>query len=141
MIVIAPPVTGTRESAGTDDFEAATRGTWIVRESGSGSRDAAEALLAQAGIQPRSTMEVSSNEAIVQCVASGIGFGVVPRICARDQLSLGRLRMLVSGSAPVLRQFYRMRLPHRPVSQSALAFEALLARETAVADTARPRPD
>ncbi|MCK9260926.1 MAG: LysR family transcriptional regulator [Azoarcus sp.] len=137
MIVIAPPLDRANDTPATDELETAARGTWIVRESGSGSRDAADEMLARAGIAPPSTMEVSSNEAIVQCVASGIGFGVVPRICARDQLALGRLRMLASGSGPVLRQFYRMRLPHRPVSQSALAFEALLARETAVADAIR----
>lgn len=122
MIVIAP-----REAGGRADGDTPAQRTWILRERGSGSREATERLLEKAGIHAPPTIEVFSNEAVVQSVASGIGLGVVPRICARDQLALGRVRKLNVGTGPIKRQLYRMRLPHRPVSQSALAFEGLLA--------------
>lgn len=135
MIVIAPRTQGEDGRPGEDAAEPPASRTWILRERGSGSRDAAERLLEQAGIHTPRTMEVFSNEAIVQAVASGIGLGVVPRICARDQLALGRVRKFNVGTGPISRQLYRMRLPHRPVSQSALVFEGLLA---ASADAAAP---
>lgn len=123
MIVVAP-----REAPGEAVAGAApeTR-TWVMRERGSGSRAAAERILAEAGVMAPQVVEVGSNEAIVQAVAAGIGLGLVPRICARDQLALGRVRRYALGGGPYTRQLYRMRLPQRPVSQSALAFEALLA--------------
>lgn len=128
MIVIAPR---TAEAATTADEGAPAQRTWILRERGSGSREATERLLEKAGIHAPPTIEVFSNEAVVQAVASGIGLGVVPRICARDQLALGRVRKLNVDTGPITRQLYRMRLPHRPVSQSALAFEGLLAAPAA----------
>jgi DNA-binding transcriptional LysR family regulator len=101
--------------------------TWIMRERGSGSRDATEAFLLRIGTTAGTIIEVGSNEAIVQAVGAGLGVGVVPRICARDALALGRVRRHVPNTGPVQRQLYRLRLPHRPVSPAALAFEALLA--------------
>lgn len=100
---------------------------WVVRERGSGSRDATEALLADLGVGQPKTIEVGSNEAIVQTVASGMGLGLVPRICAWDQLQLRRVRQVAIGKPAIRRQLYRVRLPHRTVSQAAIAFEALLA--------------
>ncbi|MDX5409360.1 MAG: LysR family transcriptional regulator [Thauera sp.] len=99
---------------------------WVVRERGSGSREATDSILAGLGIAAPQTIEVGSNEAIVQTVAAGAGLGLVPRICARDQLALGRVRRVLPQKGPLLRQLYRMRLPQRPVSHAALAFEALL---------------
>lgn len=126
MIVISP-----REAllpvAGDEAEPWGPQTTWIVRERGSGSRDATEALLRRIGAESAEIIEVGSNEAIVQAVAAGIGCGVVPRICARDALALGRVRRHVPVSGPIERVLYRLRLPHRPVSPAALAFEALLA--------------
>lgn len=99
---------------------------WVVRERGSGSREATDSILASLGIAAPRTIEVGSNEAIVQTVAAGAGLGLVPRICARDQLALGRVRRVLPQKGPLLRQLYRMRLPQRPISHAALAFEALL---------------
>jgi len=134
MIVISP-----RELPQISATDPATFGdgaTWIMRERGSGSRDATEALLRQLGIRAGDVIEVGSNEAIVQAVAAGIGLGVVPRICARDPLALGRVRRHVPATGPIRRQLYRLRLPQRPVSPAALAFEALLAMPDTVAESA-----
>lgn len=102
---------------------------WIMREPGSGSREATEALLQELGTSNPRVIEVGSNEAIVQTVSSGIGLGVVPRICARDQLKLGRIKQVDLGKPSIRRQLYRIRLQHRMVSQVAIAFEALLANQ------------
>lgn len=125
MIVVVPRDQGlSADRVVATDVLAAQ--TWIVRERGSGSREATDAVLAGLGIVAPRTLEVGSNEAIVQTVAAGTGFGLVPRICARDQLALGRVRRIMPGQGPIRRQLFRMRLPQRPVSHAALAFEALL---------------
>ncbi|OYW19535.1 MAG: LysR family transcriptional regulator, partial [Burkholderiales bacterium 12-64-5] len=89
MVIIAPrdaelPTGGALRPADLADH------SWIVRERGSGSRAATDRVLDEMGLTPARTIEVGSNEAIVQTVAAGRGLGMVPRICARDQLALGR---------------------------------------------------
>ena len=101
---------------------------WVLREPGSGSREVAERSLARLGIEMRQTLEVGSNEAIVQTVAAGLGIGIVPAICAQDAIALGRIASLKIKGEDIQRELYRLRLPRRPVSQVALAFEALLAQ-------------
>ncbi len=128
MIVLSPRGDSDSERTLTDSGSFGQGATWIMRERGSGSRDATQTLLNRIGIVPGDLIEVGSNEAIVQAIAAGIGLGVVPRICARDALALGRVRRYVPGCGPIRRALYRLRLPHRPVSPSALAFEALLAQ-------------
>lgn len=51
----------------------------ILREKGSGTRLAIDALFAGAGLKPRVRLELGSNEAIKQSVAGGMGVGVVSR--------------------------------------------------------------
>lgn len=99
---------------------------WILREQGSGSRNVAEQLLLNMGIQMQRTLEMNSNEAIIQAVAAGCGVGIVPKITARDQLALRRVKRFALGSGKMERPLFRLRLPHRPLSNAALAFEALL---------------
>lgn len=99
---------------------------WILREQGSGSRNVAEQLLQNMGIQAQRTLEMNSNEAIIQAVAAGCGVGIVPKITARDQLALRRVKRFALGSGKMERPLFRLRLPHRPLSNAALAFEALL---------------
>lgn len=101
---------------------------WVVREHGSGSREATEALLRDLGTPPPQIIEVGSNEAIVQTVSSGIGLGLVPHVCARDQLQLGKVKQVDIGKPPIQRQLYRVRLPHRTISQAGIAFEAMLSQ-------------
>lgn len=105
--------------------------TWVLREMGSGSRAVSERLLSNMGIRTPQFIEVNSNEAIVQMVANGVGLGIVPRICARDQIALGRVQRISLPIGQMKRTLYRLRLPLRPVSAAALAFEGMLGTQTA----------
>ncbi|WP_138516190.1 LysR family transcriptional regulator [Limnobacter alexandrii] len=120
MVAIAPSF---ENSARKRDLE---QQVWILREQGSGSRNVAEQLLMNKGIQTLRTLEMNSNEAIIQAVAAGCGVGIVPKITARDQLALRRVKRFALGSGKMERPLFRLRLPHRPLSNAALAFEALL---------------
>ena len=120
MVAIAPSL---ENSARKRELE---QQVWILREQGSGSRNVAEQLLLNMGIQAQRTLEMNSNEAIIQAVAAGCGVGIVPKITARDQLALRRVKRFALGSGKMERPLFRLRLPHRPLSNAALAFEALL---------------
>lgn len=120
MVAIAPSL---ENSARKRELE---QQMWILREQGSGSRNVAEQLLQNMGIQAQRTLEMNSNEAIIQAVAAGCGVGIVPKITARDQLALRRVKRFALGSGKMERPLFRLRLPHRPLSNAALAFEALL---------------
>lgn len=120
MVAIAPSF---ENSTRKRDLE---QQVWILREQGSGSRNVAEQLLMNKGIQTLRTLEMNSNEAIIQAVAAGCGVGIVPKITARDQLALRRVKRFALGSGKMERPLFRLRLPHRPLSNAALAFEALL---------------
>jgi DNA-binding transcriptional LysR family regulator len=137
MIVVAPGRAGPARSKALKPAALAGE-VWVLRERGSGSREVTDAVLAGFGITAPRTIEVGSNEAVVQTVAAGMGLGLVPRICARDQLALGRVRELRFESGPIRRQLHRVRLPQRPVSQAALAFEAMIAADGAATNAGAP---
>jgi DNA-binding transcriptional LysR family regulator len=125
MVIVAP-----RDSQhGSKPLEPAklNHRTWILRERGSGSREVVERELSRLGIAIGRLQEVGSNEAIVQSVVAGLGLGMVPRVCAEDQLALGKVVELKLAGGDLTRELYRLRLPRRPISQVALAFEALIA--------------
>jgi DNA-binding transcriptional LysR family regulator len=99
---------------------------WLLREPGSGSRSVVEAEMRRLGIQAARTLEAGSNEIIVQMAAAGLGLGLVPEAAAADAIALGRVQSIEIAEGEILRDLYRLRLPRRPVSQGALAFEALI---------------
>ena len=99
---------------------------FVVREPGSGTREVAERVLAEAGIAPRRTLEVGSTEAIKQLVAAGLGVAIVSRVAAADQIALGGLRALPMEGGDPSRMLNRLRLRGRRPSPAAMAFEQLL---------------
>lgn len=111
-----------------------------MREPGSGTRDVAQRLLHEAGIDVRETLEVGSNGAVVQCVAAGVGITLISLEAARDQLELGRVATIdIPGFHP-RRPLYRARMRDRPMSAAAQAFDAIacLAPDGAAARPTRP---
>ncbi|KAF7600857.1 MAG: LysR family transcriptional regulator [Candidatus Dactylopiibacterium carminicum] len=99
---------------------------WLLREPGSGSRGVVEHELARLGIQPARTLEAGGNEILVQMAAAGLGVAMVPEAAAADAIALGRVTNIPLRSGEISRELFRLRLPRRPVSQGALAFEAMI---------------
>jgi len=99
---------------------------WLMREPGSGSRSVMETEIARLGIAPVRTLEAGSNEIIVQMAAAGLGIGMVPEVAAADAIALGRIQSVELVEGEINRELFRLRLPRRPISQSALAFEAMI---------------
>lgn len=97
---------------------------WIMREKGSGTRSAFEALLINLGIEPQSlsvVLELPSNEAAMAAVEAGLAATVVSSRAAQPHSSSGRLHV-ADFSMPV-RQFSML---HHAERHTTRALRAML---------------
>ncbi len=63
----------------------------ILTERGCSYRAVFEAMMNEAGVQPSSTLEFGSVEAIKKCVISGLGITLLPRVAVEVELAGGQL--------------------------------------------------
>jgi DNA-binding transcriptional LysR family regulator len=99
---------------------------WVLRERGSGTRSAFDALTLQHSVD-RDRLDVAlvlpSNEAVLVAVETGLGATLVSRSAASAALRGG---LLVEVDWPTLpRPFYLLRHRERYRSKAAIAFEAM----------------
>ena len=94
----------------------------IVRESGSGTRQAMEAFFRERGVEPRIDMEMGSNEAIKQAVVAGLGIGFISKHILGLELSAGRLVVLNVEGTPVMRRWFLVRQKGKGLSPALAAF-------------------
>jgi DNA-binding transcriptional LysR family regulator len=79
--------------------------TWLMREVGSGTRAACEALLATLDATPP-TLTLGSNGAVIAGAVAGLGVTLVSREAVRDQLAGGRLTELAVPHTPMHRPWH-----------------------------------
>ena len=79
--------------------------TWIVRESGSGTREATDKMFAKHGIIPDKIMEFGSTQIIKESVEAGLGISLLSHWAIRKELSLGTLKVLNIDGFPFTRTF------------------------------------
>jgi len=77
----------------------------ILREPGSATRALMEERLRQAGIRPRVSMELGSNEAIKRAVEMGMGVSVLSATIIKREAEAGLLRILRIREKGLTRQF------------------------------------
>ena len=77
--------------------------TWVLREAGSGTREAADRWLVQHLSHVDVELELGSNEAVKRAVASGIGLGCLSRLAVRDAIAQGWLAELATSLPPLRR--------------------------------------
>jgi DNA-binding transcriptional LysR family regulator len=90
----------------------------ILREQGSGTRDAIARILPHLGEQAAS-LRVSGNEAAKRCVQHGLGLAFLSRQAVATELAAGLFQVVELPGTPLRRTFYVVR--HRAVSPSAAA--------------------
>ncbi|WP_341990696.1 LysR family transcriptional regulator [Azorhizobium sp. AG788] len=98
----------------------------IVREAGSGTREVVGTALEACGIRPDRVMEVGSTEAIKQVVAAGLGIAMVSAAAAKDQIALGRLKVLSVEGLALRRPLYRLTITGHHLKFAAAAFEQFI---------------
>jgi DNA-binding transcriptional LysR family regulator len=100
-----------------------TRGAWVFREQGSGTREAFLAALSTQGVAPGAltiVLTLPSNEAVREAVIAGAGAACLsPLVCSRA-VQAGALAR--ANFALPARHFYAVRHPQRYFTQAARAF-------------------
>lgn len=121
LIVIAPPsheLVG-RKSLKPSDLDGQS---FVVREPGSGTRNALERFFGDNDIHPDKTMEMTGNEVIKQSVEAGIGLAIVSRHTVELELDVGRLVELKVAGLPIKRQWYIVHREGKRLSPMATEF-------------------
>jgi DNA-binding transcriptional LysR family regulator len=77
---------------------------WLVREAGSGTREATDQALLPILRSYRRTIELASSEAIRQAAALGLGLACISRWVAADMLASGALREVTTTLPAIIRQ-------------------------------------
>ncbi len=101
-------------------------GPLLLREPGSGTRESAERILRDAGVEPLAAMEMASNGALKRAVAGGLGVTVLSTYAVRLELQVGLLRPLRVAGFPVERMWHVTWTRERLLSPAAAAFRAFL---------------
>jgi DNA-binding transcriptional LysR family regulator len=99
---------------------------FILREPGSGTRQATERYFAKHKIRPATRMTLGSDETIKQAVAAGLGLAVLSRHVLTLDTASGPLRELDVQGFPLPRRWYVVHLKDKKLSPLARAFLTLL---------------
>lgn len=79
--------------------------TWLVREVGSGTREATERIIRELSIAPKEMMEFGSTQLIKESVESGLGISFLSHLTIRKELSMGLLKIVRVKGTPLKRDF------------------------------------
>ena len=103
--------------------------TFLVRESGSGTRSAMERFFATHKIKINKGMETDTTEAIKQAVQAGMGLGIMSQHTAELELETGRLKILDVQGFPIIRYWHVVNRKNKRLSGVANAFKEFLLKE------------
>lgn len=95
--------------------------TWLLREPGSGTRAATQALFTSVGIDPP-VLTIGSNSAIRECVRAGLGISLLSRDTVERELASGTLKVLDAPGTPLARNWHLVGLADRELPASAAEF-------------------
>jgi DNA-binding transcriptional LysR family regulator len=101
IVVVAAaghPLAGRR--VGTRQLNQAT---WVLRETGSGTREASDRWLISHLEQMEVELELGSNEAVKRVVAAGLGLGCLSRLAVKEAIVEGWLIELATALPPMQR--------------------------------------
>lgn len=110
--------------------------TFLMRETGSGTRATAERFFDAVGVTLQVGMELGSNSAIKQAVANDLGIAVVPGRSVDLEVTAGLLSILDVEGFPLLRHWHVVHRRTRHLPPAAAAFRDLLIGLNATPSTA-----
>ena len=102
-----------------DDLRLAS---WILREEGSGTRDAVQAVLVPYLGELRTGLVLGGSEAIKRAVSAGLGISCLSRLLVQDMLDRGTLVELATVLPPMSRPLYLVVHPERELSDAVASF-------------------
>jgi len=102
---------------------------FILRERGSGTRNAVERFFQQRGLKLNTSMEMSRNEAIKHAVMAGLGLGIVSLHTLEFELALNRIAILSVEGFPIMKEWYLVYRSGKRMSPIAHAFHDFVLNE------------
>lgn len=115
--------------------------TLLIRETGSGTRNALERFAQEQGVEFPRQIEMSSNETIKQAVMANMGIAFISAHTIGLELSVGRLVVLPVAGTPLIRQWRVVHRRDKRLLPAAELFRQFMRDEGAqlsVAQTATP---
>ena len=106
------------------NLKALRQATWLLREPGSGTREAVEQALRPHLVQLSEDIQVGSTEAIKQAVAEGLGLTCLSLTATRDVIALGKLKVLETTLPRLVRTLYLVHHRHKQLSEGLARFMA-----------------
>jgi DNA-binding transcriptional LysR family regulator len=96
LVIVASPAHPLAKAAkrGRLTAKQLSQSCWLLREPGSGTREAVEQALLPHLVNVQSTMTLGSSESIKNAVAEGLGLSCLSRYVVRDLAAAGRLSVL-----------------------------------------------
>lgn len=107
---------------------------FVLRESGSGTRQTLEENLQAAGEEIgslRVVAEMGSTEAIIQAIRAGLGVSILSRLAVEERLDFGTLATVAVEGLRLSREFFIVTHRARTLSPICQAFLAFLLEEAA----------
>lgn len=103
---------------------------FIMREQGSGTRDAILKLFDKHNISVKVKLELGSNEAIKQAISGGLGISILSEHCLISERILGELTILDVKHFPIKRRWFVCHLAGKKLSVIAETFLQYLLEES-----------
>jgi DNA-binding transcriptional LysR family regulator len=105
LLVVAPNHPVLQENGEFISPVRLTKANWLLRERGSGTREALEQALLPYIAQLKSSLEFNDHEAIKQSAVQGLGIACLSRTVVRDMLDAGKLVELKTPFGKLMRRF------------------------------------
>jgi DNA-binding transcriptional LysR family regulator len=105
MVIVASPIhplLSVKREIRISDLE---EETWILREEGSGTREAAENLFRRYDFTPKNVMEFGSTQVIKESVEAGLGISLLSSWAIKKELTNGYIGIIQVNGLPFKRNF------------------------------------
>jgi len=122
MLVVAAPTHPLAQLRHLLSFAELNQAGWLLREAGSGTREAVEQALVPYLHYLRPAAEFSNSEAIKYGAAAGLGIACLSRVVVADLLASGQLVALDTMLPPLERNFYLIRQGKKVLSPRLSGF-------------------
>ena len=128
LVVIAPPGHPMAEARAIPMAHLASE-VFVMREPGSGTRQAMERFFKEQGMAIRHGMQMTRDEAVKQAVRAGLGLSVVSLHTIELELETRRLKVLDVEGFPLARKWYLVYRRGKRLSPAARAFRDFVIEE------------
>ena len=105
MVIVASPDHLLIKRGGTTEVKILEDEVWIVREQGSGTREATDKLFERLGLAPEKRMNFGSTQSIKEAVQVGLGISLLSHWAVKKELKNGDLKRIEGEGLPFKRKF------------------------------------